>query len=70
MHEIPGALVIEVDDNGVAFDPTQAPKRAGKDTLADVRIGGRGLTLIRKCCEDVRYERRETRNHLTLRFSL
>jgi len=62
--------VIEVDDNGAPFDPTAAPMRVAADNLADVRIGGRGLTLIRGCCEDVRYERRDSRNQLTLSFRL
>ena len=69
LHEIPGALVIEIDDNGAPFDPTAAPKRIDAGNLAEVRIGGRGLTLIRGCCEDVRYERRDAMNHLTMRFS-
>ncbi len=66
----PGGVTLMIEDDGKAFDPSAAalPRLAG--SLAEATVGGRGLTLIRRFCPAIAYERRDGRNHLRLRFTL
>ena len=60
------AMVFTVSDNGVAFDPTQ---QAEVDTTLSVEerpIGGLGIHLVRQIMDEIRYERVEEKNILTL----
>jgi serine/threonine-protein kinase RsbW len=57
-----GAVLV-VEDNGTAFNPVAAPDASGRDAP-----GGLGLKLLRHFCRDVRYERAEGVNRLTMRF--
>ncbi|WP_048438751.1 ATP-binding protein [Caenimonas sp. SL110] len=59
-------LVIVISDDGVAFDPTQAPEPARPTSLHDAVPGGLGLILVRKFAQSVTYERRDARNRLTI----
>jgi anti-sigma regulatory factor (Ser/Thr protein kinase) len=66
----PDAVLLEVEDTGVAFDPTIAPLSRRAARLADVVPGGWGLGLIRRFCPLAAYQRRNGMNHLTMRFPL
>lgn len=59
-------LVLEILDNGVAFDPTARRPRALDASLDEAQIGGHGLRLLRHYLQDIRYERREDWNRLEL----
>lgn len=59
-------VALEIYDNGVAFDPTEQTSRALDESLEEARIGGHGLRLLRHYLEDLRYERRDGWNQLTL----
>ena len=59
-------VALEVSDNGVPFDPTVQTPRELDASLDDAQIGGHGLRLLRHYLEDIRYERREGWNQLTL----
>lgn len=55
-----------ITDNGIPFDPTA---KEGVDTTLPVEerpIGGLGILLIRKIMDEVKYERNENKNILTL----
>jgi len=65
----PGGWVLEVSDNGTAFDPTGAPARARGMSLLDDEVGGWGLGLIRHYCKDIAYAHVGGLNRLTLRFT-
>jgi anti-sigma regulatory factor (Ser/Thr protein kinase) len=67
-YDADDTVALEVDDDGLAFDPVNEPVATRATTLADVMPGGWGLGLIRKFCSSVSYERRAGRNHLTMRF--
>jgi serine/threonine-protein kinase RsbW len=60
-------VVLEIEDDGVAFDPTEAdpPPMA---TLESTRIGGWGIRIVRRFSDEVRYRRIDGRNCLTLVF--
>jgi anti-sigma regulatory factor (Ser/Thr protein kinase) len=59
--------VVEVEDDGRAFDPLARPRvdfdaRAGSDT-----VGGLGIELVRRVMDDVVYRREGGRNVLVMR---
>ena len=60
-------VVVEVGDDGLAFDPTAAAAPDTAAALEDRTVGGLGLHLVAKLMDQVAYERRAGRNHL--RFS-
>lgn len=65
----PDAVVVELTDDGIAFDPLQpaAPDLTGD--LADRdQIGGLGIHLARTMTSEMRYTRSADGNHLRLRF--
>jgi anti-sigma regulatory factor (Ser/Thr protein kinase) len=62
----PAEVILEIEDDGIAFDPTTAPPRAKAVSLDDVIPGGWGLGLIRAYCQTIDYRREGDRNRLTL----
>lgn len=64
----PGALVIELSDNGLEFDITAAPLPDVSMDVEERAIGGLGGLLIREMADDVKYRRENGRNILTLTF--
>lgn len=66
LHQEGRRLVLELLDNGVAFDPTAQASRELDASLDDAQIGGHGLRLLRHYLEDIRYERCEGWNRLRL----
>jgi len=64
-----GALVIRIEDDASPYDPLAA-SIAEPSTLAEAGPRGRGLLLIRRTADAVRYERRGGLNQLTLRLAI
>lgn len=63
---VDGSVVFILTDTGKEFDPTMTPD-ADITLSADEReIGGLGIFLIRQIMNEVRYERIEGKNVLTL----
>jgi serine/threonine-protein kinase RsbW len=61
-------LVARVEDNGSAFDPTQVPRPPVPASLAEAKVGNLGIHLMRSFASGMHYERRDSRNRLTMRF--
>lgn len=61
-----GRVIVEVEDDGRPFDPLGIPPRETTGRLEDVQIGGLGIHLIRQFASDMRYERVDGRNRLTM----
>jgi serine/threonine-protein kinase RsbW len=61
-------LVARIEDNGSAFDPTRAPRRTVPASLAEAKVGNLGIHLMRSFASGMQYERRDSRNCLTMRF--
>ena len=59
-------IVLQIEDEGVAFDPTLATPPARAETLEDAEIGGHGLRLMHHYLNAIHYERRNGHNVLTL----
>jgi anti-sigma regulatory factor (Ser/Thr protein kinase) len=62
------SLAVCLEDDGGPFDPTKVPPPSHPMSLEEARIGGMGVHLIRKLSTDMRYERVDGRNRLTLTF--
>src|SRR5262245_45963580 len=63
------ALVAWIEDNGSAFDPTQVPRPPVPASLAEAKVGNLGIHLMRSFANGLHYERRDSRNRLTIRFA-
>jgi len=61
-----GEVDIEVEDEGRAFDPLQAPPPDLDADLAQRQIGGLGIHLIKSLMDVVCYDRRDGKNLLRL----
>jgi serine/threonine-protein kinase RsbW len=64
----PGAERVSVDvaDPSAPFDPLSLPPPDTTSTLDERRAGGLGIALVRALTDEVRYERRDDWNHLTM----
>jgi serine/threonine-protein kinase RsbW len=63
-------LVARIEDNGSAFDPTQVARPPRPASLAEAKVGNLGIHLMRSFANGMHYERRDSRNRLTMRFGL
>ncbi|MBR5299581.1 MAG: ATP-binding protein [Bacteroidales bacterium] len=68
MHE--GSIVLVLTDTGKEFDPTAAPEADVTLSADERQIGGLGIFLIRQIMNEVKYERIEGKNVLTLEKKL
>ena len=59
-------LEFTISDEGKPFDPTAAPEADTEAGLAQRRIGGLGIHLVRQIMDNVRYEWKDGRNVLNL----
>lgn len=68
LHE--GSIILILTDTGKEFDPTMAPEADVTLSADDRQIGGLGIFLIRQIMNEVKYERIEGKNVLTLEKKL
>ena len=59
-------VVFTITDSGVPFDPTQQEDPDVTQSAEDRPIGGLGIFLVRQIMDEVRYERKDDKNILTL----
>jgi serine/threonine-protein kinase RsbW len=59
-------LAVEILDQGVPFDPQDAPEPDIEAPLSERTVGKLGIYLIRKLSDEIRYQREERTNRLTL----
>lgn len=64
-----GRLLLEIEDNGAAFDPVAFVPPPPPRTLEEARPGGSGITLMRKFSDAVGYVREDGLNRLWLSFT-
>ena len=65
-----GVLQITIEDDGVPFDPTEAPHPNLKCAFKDREIGGLGIHLIRSYMDQIEYTRENDKNVLILTKAL
>ena len=61
-----GSIIFVLTDTGKEFDPTLAPDADITLSADDRQIGGLGIFLIRQIMNEVKYERIDGKNVLTL----
>ncbi len=60
-------ITVEILDDGYPFNPLQdAPELAVESSLEDRGIGGVGIRLAKQMMTELRYQRDNARNHLTM----
>ncbi|MDR1980714.1 MAG: SpoIIE family protein phosphatase [Tannerellaceae bacterium] len=64
-----GALIVEITDSGIAFDPTGVPQADVTLPVDERPIGGLGLFLISHVVDSVTYRRQEGKNILEIRMN-
>lgn len=62
-----GELVMTVIDDGRAFNPLDLPPPDTSLAIEDRPIGGLGIHMLRQMSDRMDYERRDGKNHVTLR---
>jgi anti-sigma regulatory factor (Ser/Thr protein kinase) len=62
-----GEFVIEISDDGKAFDPTKFPEPDFSVPIEKRKIGGLGIHMMRKSMDALEYERANGRNVLRMR---
>lgn len=60
-------LVVYVEDDGTPFNPLEADAPELSRDLDSIDIGGLGIHLIKKMMDEIRYQRIQGRNRLTLK---
>ena len=60
-------LTLNIEDDGVPFNPLEKKDPEIPADLIDVRIGGLGIHIIRKLMDDIRYQRKRGKNKLTMK---
>lgn len=60
-------LVVQVEDDGIPFNPLDAKSPDVSQNLDSINIGGLGIHLVKKMMNDIEYQRSEGKNRLTLK---
>ncbi len=66
----PTAILIEIEDDAGAFNPTEAPEVNTALPLDAKPLGGLGVHILRKSVDELEYRRTRDRNVLTIRKRL
>ena len=61
------ALIINMEDNGIPFNPLLNKDPELPADISDVKIGGLGIHIVKKLMDDMGYERNRGKNRLTLK---
>ncbi len=59
-------ILVEVEDDGVAFNPLKVPAENPPATLEKSRPTGRGIVLMRGFMDELYYRHRDKKNVLTM----
>ena len=61
-------VTLTIRDNGLAFNPLEAADPAYPSTLSEAKIGGLGISLMKKFSKNIQYESKGLGNLLTFQF--
>ena len=64
-----GVVVLTFEDGGTPFNPLDAPEPTRPTDIANAKVGGWGLSLVRKFSDRLDYQRRDGRNRLEVRIA-
>ena len=60
-------LTLNIEDDGIPFNPLEKKDPEIPDDLIDVGIGGLGIHIVRKLMDDLSYKRKQGKNKLTIK---
>jgi anti-sigma regulatory factor (Ser/Thr protein kinase) len=63
-------IAIDIDDDGMPYNPLDAPPPQFDRPIEERRIGGLGVHIIKSLARSVEYRREEGRNHLAIVMKL
>jgi serine/threonine-protein kinase RsbW len=61
------ALTLNIEDNGLPFNPLIKKDSELPDDIDKAKIGGLGIHIVKKLVDDIWYERKRGKNRLTLK---
>jgi serine/threonine-protein kinase RsbW len=64
---VKGVLNIRIEDDGKPFNPLEAKEPTFQYDIENCEIGGLGIHLIKHVMDDIRYERNQNKNVLTMK---
>jgi serine/threonine-protein kinase RsbW len=67
LHLDNNVLMLNIEDDGIPFNPLEKKDPEIPAELIDVKIGGLGIHIVRKLMDDIRYERKQDKNRLMLK---
>jgi anti-sigma regulatory factor (Ser/Thr protein kinase) len=63
-------LTLSIEDEGIPFNPLEKKDPEVPADLIDVRIGGLGIHIVKKLMDNIRYDRKQGKNKLTMKKSI
>ena len=64
-----GELTVTVEDDGIAFNPLEAPEAAIDQPIEERRPGGLGIFLVKSLMDELEYRRVGNKNMLVMKKS-
>lgn len=62
----PPSITVEIEDEGIPFDPLSRPDAVTPTSIEDVPIGGLGILMAKRSVDEMRYERPDGANVVTI----
>lgn len=62
----PPSITVEIADEGISFDPVARPDAVAPKSIEDARIGGLGILMAKRSVDEMRYERTDGTNVVTI----
>ena len=62
----PPSITVEIEDEGIPFDPLSRPDAVTPTSIEDVPIGGLGNLMAKRSVDEMRYERTDGTNVVTI----
>lgn len=62
----PPSITVEIEDEGIPFDPLSRPDAVTPTSIEDVPIGGLGILMAKRSVDEMRYERTDGANVVTI----
>jgi anti-sigma regulatory factor (Ser/Thr protein kinase) len=64
------SVVLEINDDGLEFNPLTTPKPDTTGPMEDRPVGGLGIHLTRSLMDEINYTYKNNRNHLLMKKKL
>ena len=61
-------ITLTIRDNGLTFNPLEASEPTHPNTLSEAKIGGLGISLMKKFSKNIQYVSKDMGNLLTFQF--